>query len=311
MHQAKNMLMRSMASKPKFRPKKTSTAAAAVGRNGLQYSETEVLYGFYPVLMALNAGARDITKIYYNESSSRIQSIVKTAQDKGVPVQPTDSKRLDALSQESTKDAGVHQGVCARVSRLDIQTITQPFTDLGDLSFKNDGSKPLWVLLASISDPQNLGAVLRSAYYLGARGVMTCDADFGEDSSAKVVRKRTARLSPVASKASAGVLEIFRPVHVPDPEALLRLKKAQGWNLIGSFNDQSESKSQSEDIRDGRKQPQNSILILGNEGYGMPESLKQYCNRSVHLKPGRILDSNVDSLNVSVASALLIQSLNI
>ena len=131
--------------------------------------------------------------------------------------------------------------------------------------------------------------------------MLTCDVDYPGAS----VPKRTVPLSPNVSKASAGVLEIFQPAHVIDPEAFLRLKHAQSWNIIGTSTDLATPGKTSYDL----DRTKNSILVMGNEGYGVPDYLKPYCNSSIHIRPGRSLNKHFDSLNVSVASALLIQSL--
>ena len=281
--------VRYFASKAKFRPRKVS-------KNDQLKSDqtTEMLYGVYPVLTALDSNQRSVHRILYNEASKRVEDIVEKATQKGIKTEAVQPQILDKMARNSTKEMSVHQGVCAEVSKLERTTLEPPFANIPSVESEHN----LWILLTSIGDPQNLGAIIRSSYFLGARGILTCDGEY----EAKV-RKKTSALTPVVSKASSGVLEIFQPVHLSDPEGFLRLKRSQNWNIIGSCSGDQQA-SEPPSIKDT-----NSLLIIGNEGYGVPDSFKPYCSHFVTLAAGRSLHPNVDSLNVSVATALLIQSL--
>jgi 21S rRNA (GM2251-2'-O)-methyltransferase len=138
----------------------------------------------------------------------------------------------------------------------------------------------------------NLGAILRSSYYLGVDRVLTCP------------EYQTAALTATVSKASSGVLEVFAPYSVNSGvEDFLSRKAESGWRLVGadvSPNSDSEAT--------GFDQP--TILIMGGEGSGIPDPLKSLCSSFVNLPPGRRkLHPDVDSLNVSVAAALVINKL--
>lgn len=172
----------------------------------------------------------------------------------------------------------------------------------------------LWVVLCAVGDPHNVGAILRTAYYLGVDKVITTDYNLEDDMGSRRL-KGTSCMSPVVSKASAGVLEIFQPFYMNDSEALIQRKKAEGWDIIGSglrckegstgFGAGVEHHLTSTTI--GSSRP--SILIIGNEGFGIPEKLSEMCDTWLNVKPGRQLHPDVDSLNVSVATALLIKSI--
>ena len=136
----------------------------------------------------------------------------------------------------------------------------------------------------------NLGTILRSAYYLGVDRVLVCP------------EHPTSSLTATVSKASSGVLEIFPPYSVNSGvERYLGTRLREGWQLLCA------------DVSGGGgREPvldKPTILIVGAEGAGIPETLKPLCSEFVHLPPGRKLHPEVDSLNVSVATALLIDKI--
>ena len=169
-------------------------------------------------------------------------------------------------------------------------------------------------MLCAISDPHNLGAILRTSYYLGVDNIFITDCEFNNNTGGSFL-KSNSPLTPVASKASSGVLEIFQPLHIDDPEHFIEIKKSEGYRIIGSGlqHDGNIKKEQisAENINDGK--PDGSgrarLLLIGNEGFGIPTNLSNQCDDWIHLKPGRKLDPDVDSLNVSVATALIINSM--
>ena len=169
------------------------------------------------------------------------------------------------------------------------------------------------MLLCGIGDPHNFGAILRSAYYLGVDNVFTADCEF-EDNSGNIFLKSIAPLTPVVSKASSGVLEIFQPFHINDAKKFIELRKSEGWSIIGSGlgNRPSAEKIQHSETNICESQiiaKNERLLLIGNEGFGIPKLLSELCDTWFHVKPGRCLDPDVDSLNVSVATSLLIHSI--
>ena len=177
--------------------------------------------------------------------------------------------------------------------------------------------KAFAILLCGIGHPQNIGAILRSSYYLGVDRVYTTNCRF-IDSNGNSILKSSAPLTPSVSKASSGVLEIFQPTHLNDPEKFVDFVKSRGWFVIGSGIQKqgailkNEISTQSEDNVNTNKpgcyqNPQ--LLVIGNEGFGIPQKIGDMCDRWINIEPGRTIDPDVDSLNVSVACALLINSL--
>ena len=169
-------------------------------------------------------------------------------------------------------------------------------------------------MLCGIGDPHNLGSILRSSYFCGVDKVFTVDCIF-EGIKTEPFIKSSAPLSPVVSKASSGVLEIFQPIHVNDATQFIKTLQCKGFSIVGSgINSDLSSKDnvQNRDTnveKSGREAEISQLLIIGNEGFGIPNNISKLCDKWIYLRPGRELDSDVDSLNVSVATALLINSM--
>eukprot|EP00850_Spirogloea_muscicola_P010784 SM000064S19806 [mRNA] locus=s64:609439:610290:- [translate_table: standard] len=151
---------------------------------------------------------------------------------------------------------------------------------------------PVWLALDEVVDPQNLGAVLRSAHYLGAAGVVVC-------------ARNSAPLSGVVSKASAGALE-FMAVHAcRSMPRFLERSAANGWLALGASTERAAVPVTALP----RSAP--TILVLGNEGAGLRTTVRRAC---VDMLDGGSNGSTlgigaVDSLNVSVAAGILLHEL--
>ena len=246
----------------------------------------ELLSGYHPVRLALENNRRTIYKIYFNPKSSRItDEVVSLAECKNISCQETSWKTLDILSKNSA-----HKGVCADVSPL----IPEPGDYLADED-KISNPKQLWLLMTAIGDPQNMGAIIRSAYFLGVDQIFTTSP---HDS-----RQASSSFTPTVARASAGTVEIFTPKVIYRPEDFLQSLNDHGWAVIGTCGEKHSQPVFKSD--DGA----NTILIVGNEGEGLPQSISNKCNQFLTVSPNRRLHSCVDSLNVSVATALAIQKL--
>lgn len=190
---------------------------AAKNKRTVDYVQVqgEVLYGINSVLLALEAEQRIFHQIFFNEKSKRTQKIVEIAKFRGIPCQKVERYNLDKLAKHSDKEVGVHQGVCADVGKL-LPNIFQA-SDLND-----EANNQLILFLCGLSDPFNSGAVLRSAYFLGADRVLTSS-----------FKTHSSPLTPVVSKTSSGILEIFTPNLVRSPEVFLESvqekSKSHNW----------------------------------------------------------------------------------
>ena len=151
------------------------------------------------------------------------------------------------------------------------------------------------VFLDEVQDPQNLGATLRCALFLGTAGVV-------------VSGKNSAPLSPSVSRASSGALEILaaqgriRYTRGPLP-TLLKDMKAHEWNIVGTVVNDTRAVVLNAAETETKKESKVAI-IMGSEGHGMRTMVKRGCTTLVTL-PASVGSSSCNSLNVSVTSALV------
>lgn len=157
--------------------------------------------------------------------------------------------------------------------------------------------KPLVVLLHGVLDPGNLGAILRSAAFLGASAVAT-------------TKRGSAQMTPVALKAAAGASETLNLFSVDSVEKFLDDSRANGWSVYAAVPPPADGKYTRPhvDIRGLEEtdplQTKPCILLLGSEGEGLPKQVRKRADFDVHI-PNVLGSDMVDSLNVSVAAGLL------
>eukprot|EP00850_Spirogloea_muscicola_P016926 SM000141S00870 [mRNA] locus=s141:106134:106985:- [translate_table: standard] len=140
---------------------------------------------------------------------------------------------------------------------------------------------PVWLALDEVVDPQNLGAVLRSAHYLGAAGVVVC-------------ARNSAPLSSVVSKASAGALESMAVHACRSMPRFLERSAANGWLALGASTERAAVPVTALP----RSAP--TILVLGNEGAGLRTTVRRACVDMVRI-PGALDSANDDSGDATLA----------
>jgi 23S rRNA (guanosine2251-2'-O)-methyltransferase len=230
----------------------------------------DLAFGVNACEMALAAGA--VRSLLYLEETrnKRVAALAAKAQAAGVAVQPVDLRRLDELT-----GGGVHQGVLVRLRDL------EP-VDLGAIARANPANASLVLLLDSVTDPQNVGAVLRTAVAVGVDAIV-------------LPRRRGALLTPGVHRASAGV-SFIAPVASPQNlAAAIRTLKEAGYWVVAA--DAGEGAAPATDF----DWPKRTALVLGSEGEGVGHLLLQESDFRVALP----MDSRVESLNVGVACGAL------
>lgn len=180
----------------------------------------ELLFGLSPCLLALRAARRRVARLLLQAGRSRVQGeraeLLRAAEARDIPVLWPRRQKLDALCRHQ-----VHQGVCMEVSPLR----PRPWTEAGEAR-PGDDPQQLWLVLERLQDPRNLGAVLRSAHFLGVDKVITscrnrhgrslfpmCPNPTGQPtSSAPWWAPRQVSLSPLGAGGGQGSgLEITQP----------------------------------------------------------------------------------------------------
>ena len=229
------------------------------------------LEGRNAVLEVLKSG-RDIEKIIVQKGNveGTIRRIVGIAKEKGVVVQEVVKQKLDEMSQ--TKN---HQGVIAIVSEHE-------YVDVEDIinSAESKGEKPLIIILDNITDPHNLGAIIRTAECAGAHGVI-------------IPKRRSVGLTAVVGKTSAGAIEYMPVARVTNIARTIDDLKSRGiWVACADMG--------GDDYFDASLDGA-LALVIGSEGEGVSRLVKEKCDFTVSIP----MYGKISSLNASVAAALL------
>lgn len=241
---------------PRLRPKPNSTP-------------DDLCFGINPVAMALETG--NVRSIHYfrETKNDRVHDLVNRARSNHIPITEVDVHRLDELTAD-----GVHQGILARLKDL------EP-VDLGSVAAQARGAS-LIILLDRVTDPQNLGAVLRTSVAVGVDAIV-------------LPRRRGALLTPGVHRASAG-LSFIAPVAAPQNLALaIKTLKESGYWVVAADAGEGSQLATTFDW------PQKTALIMGSEGEGVAHLLRQESDFAVALP----MDPRVESLNVGVACGAL------
>lgn len=229
-----------------------------------------ILSGRNPIREALKSDTvMDKLLVQEGELSGSARQIVAQAREKGIIVQTVNKRKLDAMSP-------MHQGMVAVLPAHAYASVE----DMLALA-KERGEAPLLVALDGVSDPHNLGAVIRTAEVAGAHGVI-------------IPERRAAGLTPIAVKASSGAalyLPVARVRNITD--TLEELKKRGLWIYGADMEGESYA---------AQDYSSPMVLVLGAEGSGLSPRVGKSCDKRIAV-PVR---GRVDSLNVSVAAGVIL-----
>ena len=240
-------------------------------RTEKQGIQNELIEGRNAVTEALRAG-RAIDKLYINKGDvdKTLGHIASTARDKGVVVVECDRRKLDFMSQTHA-----HQGVIAVCAVREYCTVDEIFAIA-----EERGEAPFVVVCDEISDGHNLGAIIRSAECAGAHGII-------------IPKRRSAGLTAIVDKASAGAAEHMAIARVPNLPAVIRELKERGLWIYGTAAD-GQSDLWHTDFTGAL------ALVIGSEGDGMGRLVSESCDFIVSLP----MKGRVSSLNASAAAAI-------
>ncbi|VVA99737.1 unnamed protein product [Arabis nemorensis] len=269
----------------------------------------EVVYGVSPVLAALSVGRREFYALYVQEGLDLSSNNRKKKDKKGFEKVLKISEKLGLNIKETSKhdlnmvaDNRPHQGLVLDASPLELVKLKE----LDPISSEEEKSS-LWVALDEVTDPQNLGAIIRSAYFFGATGIVVC-------------AKNSAPFSAVVSKASAGSLEVMELRYCKNMMQFLESSAENGWRVVGGSV--SPKAVALNEVLPGSP----TILVLGNEGTGLRPLVERSCTELVRISgnmPNDVAATEsddaegeglryflaVESLNVSVAAGLFLHHL--
>jgi 23S rRNA (guanosine2251-2'-O)-methyltransferase len=236
-------------------------------------SEEQFIYGINPVAEFLKSSSRKCHKVVVEEDNTnpRVQGLAGMARSLGVKVEVMPK----AVFRRKYQDL-VHQGVAAHIAErelLDLDTLIQQAFAAEKL--------PVLALLDGIEDPQNLGAIIRSALVLGIQGVV-------------VPKHRSAPINPTVTKAAAGAVERL-PIALATNlvQAVEQLKKAGFWAVAAD----ADGDTPCHDFRFDTP----IALVIGGEGKGIRPLLRKSCDFSVAIP----MCDSLGSLNASASAAVL------
>lgn len=228
-----------------------------------------ILTGRNPIREALK-NKRDLEKLLVQrgELSGSAREIVQKAKEQGVLVQTVDKSRLDEIDPH-------HQGLIAFASAFQYSTLDEILE-----SARSREEDPFLILLDGITDPHNLGAIIRTAECVGAHGVI-------------VPQHHSAGLSPSAVKASAGAVEYMKVARVTNlSRTIEKLQKEGIWIYSVTMEGQDYRKA---DYKGG------VALVIGSEEDGISRLVLEKSDFSVSLP----MYGKIESLNASVAAGIL------
>ena len=232
----------------------------------------DILYGLHPVEEAVRAGSRtfDHVCLARDRVDAKLDRLLALCRERGVRVRLEPRDHLTELAKTAA-----HQGVVALVR-------AKALVDLQDLLQPRAGRNALLLALDGVEDPQNLGALLRTANGAGVDGVVAPE-------------RRAAPLSGVAAKASAGAAEHVRMARVVNMTRALEQIKAAGIWVIGL-----DERGSADYDRFDFSAP--CALVLGREGAGLHELVRRTCDHLLRIP----MAGAIASLNVSVAGAVVL-----
>ena len=239
------------------------------GENREEVIQENILCGRNPIREALRSG-RDIEKLLVQkgELSGSAREIVQTARDRKIMVQEADRSRLDEIAPH-------HQGLIAFAAAYQYSTVEDMLREAADRE-----EAPFLIILDGVTDPHNLGAVIRTAECAGAHGVI-------------LPQHRSVGLTPAAVKASAGAIEHIKVAKVTNLNRTIDMLKKNGvWVYAVTMDGKDYEKV---DFRGG------TALVIGAEGEGISRLTAEKCDMAVSLP----MKGQLDSLNASVAAGIV------
>jgi 23S rRNA (guanosine2251-2'-O)-methyltransferase len=235
-------------------------------------ADNDLIYGRYPVLTALE-NQRQLNRVWITPRlryDPRFHSLLLQAKENGTVIDEVEPKRLDQITHQAN-----HQGVAAQVAPY-------AYLDLGELieRAKSVSDQPVIVAADSITDPHNLGAIVRTAEAIGAQGLV-------------IPQRRAVGITSSVMKVAAGALETFPVARVVNLSRSLEDLKAAGFWIYGTAATAS--------------QPLHTVqfsgpivLVIGAEGEGLSLLTQRCCDVLVSIP----LLGNTPSLNASVAAGM-------
>jgi 23S rRNA (guanosine2251-2'-O)-methyltransferase len=237
-------------------------------------SDTDLIYGRHPVLTALE-NQRSLHRVWITPRlryDPRFHTLLEQAKANGTVIDEVEIRRLDYLTHGAN-----HQGVIAQVAPYS-------YLELADLieQAKTKSEQPVLVAVDGITDPHNLGAIIRTAEALGAQGLL-------------IPQRRTVGITSTVVKVAAGALETFPVARVVNLSRALEELKGAGFWIYGTASTASQVVSSVQFTGP-------VVLVIGSEGDGLSLLTQKHCDILVSVP----LKGKTPSLNASVAAGMVL-----
>ena len=232
----------------------------------------DTLFGIHAVMEALKSKKRNVVQLYVadNKAGHRaVEEIIRLAKRNNVKIDRMDVKMMDRLTK-----GGNHQGVLAKAQPVRLMKLSTAL-------YESDGNKKdLWLAVDEMTDPQNLGAIIRSAACLGFSTII-------------LPQRRTVGLTPAVYKVACGAVERVNIVEVSNlSNALLDLKEEGFWVYGADMEGQSITQTD---------YASPAVLVIGSEGTGIREKTAENCDQIISIPQ----KGGVESLNASAAASII------
>lgn len=237
------------------------------------------LYGIHAVRAALLNPKRRILRIIATEKA--FETIAEPARKRGLQVEKADARELDQMFPAGA----VHQGLALRVAPLPEPVLADIIEQTKAAEAAGETARPV-VILDQVTDPQNVGAVLRSAAVFGARAVI-------------VTRRNSPPVTGALAKAASGAVEQMQLVQVPNVAQAIAVLQSEGWFAVGLEGTGDKSLSQMD--LTGK-----IAIVMGAEGTGLRRLTAERCDMLARI-PG---EPGFASLNVSNATAVTLYEIS-
>ena len=235
-------------------------------------SKEELIFGLHPVREALKTKKRQVSVLYIvanKTASKQVEEVIRLAKTNNVKIKSLELRLMDNLAS-----GGNHQGVIAKAEPIKTMRLSNAIYEV------QENKKELWLAVDEITDPQNLGSLLRSAACLGFTTVL-------------LPKHRTVGINATVHKVACGAVEKLRIVEVSNLNTALIDLKEEGFWVYGADMD---GKSIS-----GFDYTYPAVLIVGSEGTGIRQKTLEHCDEVISI-PQR---GGVSSLNAAAAGAII------
>lgn len=231
------------------------------------------LEGRNAIQEALNSG-RTIDKVFVStgDTDRALQRLTAQVKERGAVVVSVDRRKLDAMSSTNA-----HQGIIALAAAHEYCSVDDLLEEAAAR-----GEAPLLVICDELSDPHNLGAILRSAECAGAHGVI-------------IPKRRSVGLTATVAKASAGAVEYMKVARVTNISATIAELKEKGVWVYGTAAEGSIPMYQA-DLANP------TAIVIGSEGDGISPLVRKNCDVMIHIP----MRGRISSLNASAAASILL-----